>query len=200
MDLLQSFLGCMYPGSIRTESLESIENDDAYFACSAANIDPELNEISRGELRLNNTELIYVIDRVPPITWPLACIRRYGSEANVFIFESGRRCQTGEGKFAFRVEPGVDLKERLSRKINCLNPQSNDGRKISESNEPETPSSSKHKTRDVSTSTDNQAIDSDQRQNLCILPLSYVLIDFDTTKALNDSAQAHAASRRLTDT
>lgn len=32
--------------------------------------------------------------------------------------------------------------------------------------------------------------------NLDPQPLSYVLIDHDTTKALNESAQAHAASRQ----
>lgn len=57
----------------------------------------------------------------------------------------------------------------------------------------------KQRKKDASTSTDNQAID---HPNSLIngdpedpRPLSYVMIDFDTTKALNESAQAHAASR-----
>ena len=34
--------------------------------------------------------------------WPLRCLRRYGAEADVFSFESGRKCETGAGIYAFR--------------------------------------------------------------------------------------------------
>lgn len=55
--------------------------------------------------------------------------------------------------------------------------------------------------RDASTSTDGHAINlfssiPVDTRNADPKPLSYVLIDFDTTKALNESAQAHAASRQ----
>lgn len=62
----------------------------------------------------------------------------------------------------------------------------------------------KLKKRDASTSTETRPLD--QPADLITMsdnpedandprPLSYALIDFDTTKALNESAQAHAASR-----
>lgn len=47
--------------------------------------------------------------------------------------------------------------------------------------------------KDASTSTDNPQ--NDVRLLADPRPLSYTLIDFDTTKALTESAQAHAANR-----
>lgn len=38
MDLLQSFMGCMYPGSIRTESIESMDYPDYRFQVSRAKL------------------------------------------------------------------------------------------------------------------------------------------------------------------
>lgn len=50
--------------------------------------------------------------------------------------------------------------------------------------------------RDASTSTDNnQHVHTNIDTQSDPRPLSYVLIDFDTTKALEESAQAHAANR-----
>lgn len=37
-----------------------------------------------------------------PIHWPLRCLRRYGFDAELFSFESGRRCPTGSGIYAFK--------------------------------------------------------------------------------------------------
>ena len=36
------------------------------------------------------------------VHWPLKSLRRYGAEADVFSFESGRKCKTGPGIYAFR--------------------------------------------------------------------------------------------------
>ncbi|XP_063707764.1 fibroblast growth factor receptor substrate 2-like, partial [Culicoides brevitarsis] len=39
-----------------------------------------------------------------PVMWPLKCLRRYGCDSDMFSFESGRRCATGEGIYAFRCK------------------------------------------------------------------------------------------------
>ena len=36
------------------------------------------------------------------VMWPLKSLRRYGAEADIFSFESGRKCDTGPGIYAFR--------------------------------------------------------------------------------------------------
>lgn len=57
-----------------------------------------------GEANLEVTEASLVLHQRGRIslTWPLKCLRRYGAEGNVFSFESGRKCTTGAGIYAFR--------------------------------------------------------------------------------------------------
>lgn len=172
MNLLQSFMGCMYPGSIRTESIESMDSMDSGYRFQVTNVDQDKNEVSRGELQLTDKDLIYFKPGKFPTRWPINSIRRYGwsEKMNLFSFEAGRRCPSGEAMYAFRLSRGADLLNRLKElegsskesqpRIDQLNPLMTDGRE-----------------------------GADPR------PLSYALIDFDTTKALNESAQAHAANR-----
>lgn len=184
MNLLQSFMGCMYPGSIRTESIESIDDHSGY-RFQVTNVDQDKNEVSRGELQLTDKDLIYFKPGKFPTRWPINSIRRYGwsEKMNLFSFEAGRRCPSGEAMYAFRLSRGAELFIRLK--------------------ELERTSSETQTRIDASTSTDNQMINVDHINPLMMegqegadpRPLSYALIDFDTTKALNESAQAHAASR-----
>ena len=105
MNLLQMFMGCMYPGSIRTDSIDSMDHDYPDCRFQVANIDERGNEVSRGELHLTDRDLMYFRPSRFPTRWPIGYIRRYGcsEEGNKFIFEAGRRCQTGEAIFAFRL-------------------------------------------------------------------------------------------------
>lgn len=170
MNLLQSFMSCMYPGSIRTESIESID-DYSESRFQVANIDQDGNEVSQGELQLTDKDLIYFRPGKFPTRWPIDYIRRYGcsKEMNIFSFEAGRRCPSGEAIYAFRLGRGAELVDRLRRKIDSQI-------RI-----------------DASTSIDPSNFG--DQEGIDPRPLSYAIIDFDTTKALNESAQAHAASR-----
>lgn len=55
-----------------------------------------------GQLEVTSTNLTLYRKRKPPTQWPLQCLRRYGYENDTFIFEAGRRCDTGEGIYSFR--------------------------------------------------------------------------------------------------
>lgn len=186
--------------------------------------------MSRGELHLTDKDLLYFRPSRFPFRWPTDYIRRYGFTAdnNIFVFEVGRRCQTGEAVYAFRINQGPRFFQLLHQNIenrskNCTpdrltsaqqtNPAFNYSHNPNSSTrkvpfvscgESTTLESNRH-IKDASTSTDNPTIDTDHlvgsldhQDNADPRPLSkvsYVLIDHQTTKALNQTAQAHAASR-----
>lgn len=66
------------------------------------NVDDEGNELGSGIMELTQTELILHTRKRDAIRWPYLCLRRYGYDSNLFSFESGRRCQTGQGKLLRR--------------------------------------------------------------------------------------------------
>lgn len=210
MNLIQSFMTCMSPDATRTDSIESIDQDCKF---EAANVDEQGNDISSGVLHITDEAIIYVILDKPPIIWPLDCIRRYGclDLGQKLVFEAGRKCVTGQGIYAFRLYRAQECVDRLNEKIDsrkCRLDQETAGR-IKDSN-PKSPtttaktskSSSKnqHK-KDAATSTkDNEqpappTIDDIINDDCSVKPLSYVLIDFEQTNALHESALAHAATR-----
>lgn len=49
-------------------------------------------------MELTQTELILHTHKRDAVRWPYLCLRRYGYDSNLFSFESGRRCQTGQGE------------------------------------------------------------------------------------------------------
>lgn len=53
------------------------------------------------------------------IRWPLWCLRHYGCNRDLFIFESGRRCPTGPGTFAFRCRQAEALFNLLHHSVVC---------------------------------------------------------------------------------
>ena len=73
------------------------------------NVDDLGNLITPG--RLEVTELDIVLhQRGKQLTkWPLRCLRRYGYDAEIFSFESGRRCSTGPGIYAFKCRRAAQL-------------------------------------------------------------------------------------------
>lgn len=75
------------------------------------NVDDEGNELGSGIMELTQTELILHTRKRDAIRWPYLCLRRYGYDSNLFSFESGRRCQTGQGKRS--VIPGSRGGERV---------------------------------------------------------------------------------------
>ena len=67
------------------------------------NVDENGEELNHGKIEVTESDLI-LYHRQKEIRWPLRCLRRYGWEEELFSFESGRRCATGPGIFAFKCQ------------------------------------------------------------------------------------------------
>ena len=205
MNLLTSFMGCMYPGSIRTESIESFEHDSQTYSFAADNLNEHGGLVSRGELQLKEDSLIYFTHGKFPTKWFLDWIRRYGclkDGSDKFAFELGRKCPTGGAVYAFQLDQDAqELVRLITERIERRSPvdigrqrSSLDGRlsnpvfhdRVSDTHD-------RSQLRSASTLTRTTADESKELADP--RPLSYVMIDFDTTKALTDVAQSHAATR-----
>ncbi|KFO81301.1 Fibroblast growth factor receptor substrate 2, partial [Cuculus canorus] len=77
------------------------------------NVDDDGNELGSGIMELTNVELILHTGRRDSVRWHYLCLRRYGCDVNLFSFESGRMCQTGEGIFAFKCARAEEMFNRL---------------------------------------------------------------------------------------
>uniref|UniRef100_A0A671T8F2 Fibroblast growth factor receptor substrate 2-like n=1 Tax=Sinocyclocheilus anshuiensis TaxID=1608454 RepID=A0A671T8F2_9TELE len=73
------------------------------------NVDDDGNELGSGVMELTEEELILHTRKRDAVKWPYLCLRRYGYDSNLFSFESGRRCQTGQGIFAFKCARAEDI-------------------------------------------------------------------------------------------
>ncbi|KAG9331903.1 hypothetical protein JZ751_016612 [Albula glossodonta] len=60
-------------------------------------------------MELTEEELILHTRKREAVRWPYLCLRRYGYDSNLFSFESGRRCQTGQGIFAFKCARAEEI-------------------------------------------------------------------------------------------
>ncbi|XP_066524538.1 fibroblast growth factor receptor substrate 2a [Hoplias malabaricus] len=76
--------------------------DNHHSKFKVINVDDDGNELGSGVMELTGAELILHTRRREEVKWPYLCLRRYGYDSNLFSFESGRRCQTGQGIFAFK--------------------------------------------------------------------------------------------------
>lgn len=70
----------------------------AVWLLQVTNVDDEGNELGAGVMELTQTELILHTHKRDAVRWPYLCLRRYGYDSNLFSFESGRRCHTGQGE------------------------------------------------------------------------------------------------------
>ncbi|XP_012670879.2 fibroblast growth factor receptor substrate 2a [Clupea harengus] len=73
------------------------------------NVDDDGNELGSGVMELTEEELILHTRKRHAVKWPYLCLRRYGYDSNLFSFESGRRCQTGQGIFAFKCARAEEI-------------------------------------------------------------------------------------------
>ncbi|NP_001082181.1 fibroblast growth factor receptor substrate 2 S homeolog [Xenopus laevis] len=73
------------------------------------NVDDDGNELGSGIMELTENDLILYTRKRDSVRWPYLCLRRYGYDSNLFSFESGRRCQTGQGIFAFKCARAEEL-------------------------------------------------------------------------------------------
>ncbi|XP_014449020.1 fibroblast growth factor receptor substrate 3 [Alligator mississippiensis] len=83
------------------------------------NVDDEGNELGSGIMELTQTELILHTRKRDAVRWPYLCLRRYGYDSNLFSFESGRRCQTGQGIFAFKCSRAEEIFNLLQDLMQC---------------------------------------------------------------------------------
>ncbi|XP_043932698.1 fibroblast growth factor receptor substrate 2-like [Protopterus annectens] len=83
------------------------------------NVDDEGNELGSGIMVLTQTELILQTHKRDVVRWPYLCLRRYGYDSNLFSFESGRRCQTGQGIFAFKCSRAEEIFNLLQELMQC---------------------------------------------------------------------------------
>ncbi|XP_067951030.1 uncharacterized protein [Watersipora subatra] len=70
-----------------------------------------------GILEVNDDELVHYQKNSEPIRWSYRCLRRYGLGNNTFLFESGRRCSTGPGLFAFKCTQADILHNIFTEKL-----------------------------------------------------------------------------------
>jgi len=80
-------------------------------------------EISPGKIEVTETDLIFYQRGKDPIPWPLRCLRRYGFDEELFSFESGRRCATGAGIYAFKCRRAEELFNLVQEAIQCVGQQ-----------------------------------------------------------------------------
>lgn len=66
------------------------------------NVDDLGRHVNPGKIEVTEADLILRQKGKTPIHWPLRSLRRYGFDAELFSFESGRRCPTGPGIYAFK--------------------------------------------------------------------------------------------------
>ncbi|XP_054641145.1 fibroblast growth factor receptor substrate 2 [Dunckerocampus dactyliophorus] len=101
---------CLYRDPIRDNHLTKFK---------VINVDDEGNELGSGIMELTQTELILHTRKRDAIRWPYLCLRRYGYDSNLFSFESGRRCQTGQGIFAFKCSRAEEIFNLLQELMQC---------------------------------------------------------------------------------
>lgn len=77
------------------------------------NVDEAGTPLCAGQLAITRTELTFYSKNKEPTQWPLKCLRRYGYDTDMFTFEAGRRCTTGEGIYAFRCRRAQGLFQTL---------------------------------------------------------------------------------------
>lgn len=91
------------------------------------NIDDDGNFISPGRLEVTEVDIILYQRNKQPIKWPLRCLRRYGYDLEgLFSFESGRRCSTGPGIYAFKCRRAEELFNLVQTKIQVRNNSGDD--------------------------------------------------------------------------
>lgn len=85
------------------------------------NVDDLGNLITPGRLEVTEADIVLHQRGKQPIKWPLRCLRRYGYDAEIFSFESGRRCSTGPGIYAFKCRRAAHLFNLVQTNIQvCL--------------------------------------------------------------------------------
>lgn len=106
---------CMSSASRSNSKMELSDlNSNIY---RVVNVDDNGHALWNGQLGITRTELTLYRKGKDPTRWPLKCLRRYGYDADLFSFEAGRRCVTGEGIYAFRCRRAENLFQTMQSYI-----------------------------------------------------------------------------------
>lgn len=73
------------------------------------NVNDQGRPITPGKLEVTEIELVFYQRGKKPTKWPLRSLRKYGFDTEVFSFECGRRCPTGQGIYAFKCKKAEQL-------------------------------------------------------------------------------------------
>ncbi|XP_063990642.1 fibroblast growth factor receptor substrate 2 [Diachasmimorpha longicaudata] len=85
------------------------------------NVDDLGNLITPGRLEVTESEIVLYQRGRQAVKWPLRCLRRYGYDSEIFTFESGRRCSTGPGIYAFKCRRADQLFNLVQTNIQDCN-------------------------------------------------------------------------------
>jgi len=81
------------------------------------NVDNNGEDRNPGYIEITADSLVLHQRGKESVAWPLHGLRRYGFDADLFSFESGRRCPTGPGIYAFRCRRAEALFNLLQSSI-----------------------------------------------------------------------------------
>lgn len=84
-------------------------NDQHPNIFQVSNVNDQGDLVSPGKLEVRETELVLHQRGKNPTVWPLRSLRKYGFDSEIFSFECGRRCPTGQGIYAFRCRKAEQL-------------------------------------------------------------------------------------------
>ncbi|XP_024936916.1 fibroblast growth factor receptor substrate 2 isoform X2 [Cephus cinctus] len=90
------------------------------------NVDDLGNLITPGRLEITELDIVLYQRGKAAVKWPLRCLRRYGYDAEIFSFESGRRCSTGPGIYAFKCHRAAQLFNLVQTNIQVCNSSGDD--------------------------------------------------------------------------
>lgn len=99
-------MGC---SSSQSAEQRSVNGSGSCRVFKVAVLNSRGEESCSGQLEVTFQDLILHQKGKDQVQWPLWSLRRYGCDKDLFLFESGRRCPTGPGSFAFRCQQAEAL-------------------------------------------------------------------------------------------
>ena len=93
------------------------EESSATRIFKVTNVDNNGEDRNPGYIEITTDSLVLHQRGKESVAWPLHGLRRYGFDADLFSFESGRRCPTGPGIYAFRCRHAEALFNLLQSSI-----------------------------------------------------------------------------------
>ncbi|KAH9508661.1 hypothetical protein Btru_049556 [Bulinus truncatus] len=103
------------------------------------NVDDQGIELNRGTIEISDTDLILHQKGKEAIRWPLRGLRRYGFDAELFSFESGRRCAMGPGIYAFKCTRAESLFNLVQESLQRAGEEAQRNHQLSQSHNVSTP-------------------------------------------------------------